>query len=102
MNILIKAPLTLLFIFASALLSAQKNNSTSIVGSGNIITRTVNTKAYDVIDVSGSMEVSLEKGNEGIIKVTAEDNVQDRIVVESDGNRLTISKITRHSETLKK
>lgn len=88
---LAKTPFILFFIFSSVQLSAQKNNSTTIVGSGNIITKTVNTKPYDVINVTGSMEVYLEKGNEGTITVTAEDNVQDRVVVESDGNTLTIS-----------
>lgn len=81
----------LLFIFANLQLTAQKNNSNSIIGSGNIITRTVNTKPYKIIKVTSSMEVYLEKGNEGNITVTAEDNVQDRIVVVSDGTTLTIS-----------
>lgn len=91
MHSFIKTSLSFLFIIASFNLSAQKNSSTTIVGSGNIITRTVNTEAYDVINVTGSMEVSLQKGGEGNITVTAEDNVQDRIVVESNGNTLTIS-----------
>lgn len=53
----------LLFIFASLQLTAKKINSNSIIGSGNIITRTVNTEPYKIIKVTGSMEVYLEKGN---------------------------------------
>src|SRR5690606_11984202 len=49
------------------------------------------TQSYDKINVSGSMDVYLEKGTEGNISVTAEDNVQDRIVVESDGETLNIT-----------
>jgi hypothetical protein len=37
------------------------------------------------------MEVYLEKGTEGNLTVTAEDNVQDRIVLESDGETLNIT-----------
>lgn len=91
MHSLNKTAFILLFIFTSLQLSAQRNKSTTILGSGNLITKTVNTKPYHIINVSGSMEVYLEKGAEGNITVTAEDNVQDRIIVESDGNTLTIS-----------
>ncbi len=80
-----------LFILGNLQTIAQNRNNTSIEGSGNVITKTVNTQPYSSINVSGSMDVYLEKGTEGNISVTAEDNVQDRIVVESDGTTLTIS-----------
>ncbi len=59
-------------------------------GNGEVITKTVNTQPYHTIDVSGSMDVTLEKGTEGKITITAEENLQDNIVVESDGATLTI------------
>ncbi len=79
------------FIIGNLQINAQNRNNNSIEGSGNIITKTVNTQSYNIINVSGSMDVYLEKGAEGNISITAEDNVQDRIVVESDGTTLTIS-----------
>ena len=81
----------ILFTIGNLQLTAQNKNTTSIEGSGNVITKTVTTRPYNIINVQGSMEVYLISGKEGTIKVTAEDNVQDRIIVESDGNTLTIS-----------
>lgn len=80
-----------IFTIASLQLKAQNKNTISIEGSGNVITKTVTTQPYNVINVRGSMEVLLENGKEGNIQVTADDNVQDYILVESDGNTLTIS-----------
>lgn len=82
---------TALFFVVSLQMNAQNNQSVTIVGSGNVITKTVTTQPYQKINVSGSMDVYLEKGTEGTISVTAEDNVQERIVVESDGETLTIT-----------
>lgn len=67
------------------------NAQNSIEGSGNTVTKTVNTQPYSSIDISGSMQVFLEKGGEGNITIAAEDNVMDRIIVESDGETLIIS-----------
>lgn len=80
-----------LFLVANFPVSAQNRNTASITGSGNVITKTVSTQPYDIISVRGSMEVYLEKGTEGKIQVTAEDNVQEHILVESDGKELIIS-----------
>lgn len=79
-----------LFLLGTVSLSAQ-NNSGTIVGSGKIINKTVTTQAYNAIKVSGSMDVFLKKGKEGTIDIAAEDNVMDRVVVESDGETLIIS-----------
>ncbi len=92
MNTLTKITIALtLFTISNVQLSAQNRNTKTIEGSGNVITKTVTTKAYDIINVRGSMEVTLEIGKEGIIQVTAEDNVQEHILMESDGTTLTIS-----------
>lgn len=79
-----------LFIIGNLQIMAQNSNNTSIEGSGTVITNTVNTQPYSSINVSGSMEVILQKGMEGNISITAEDNIQDKIVVESDGTTLII------------
>ncbi|SRX55819.1 head GIN domain-containing protein [Aequorivita sp. CIP111184] len=89
---LTKFSFALMFLIIGNLqVDAQNRNNNSIKGSGNIITKTLNTQSYNAINVSGSMDVYLEKGTEGNISITAEDNVQDKIVVESDGTTLTIS-----------
>src|SRR5690606_20860261 len=90
MDALIKISFAItLFLFGNFYTNAQNTNS--IKGSGNVITKTVNTESYEKIHISGSMQVFLKKGAEGNINVSAEDNVMDRIVVESDGETLTIS-----------
>ncbi len=92
MNTLVKILLALTLLFVGSVsMNAQNTNSNTIEGSGNVISKTVNTSSYNVIDVSGAMEVFLEKGTEGNITIVAEDNVMERIVVESDGETLTIS-----------
>ncbi len=88
----IRITVVTLFLVATTLqLNAQKGNNNTITGSGNVITKTVQTKVYSALNISGSMDVYLENGNEGNISIEAEDNVQERIVVESDGTTLTIS-----------
>ena len=85
---LIKISLALTaLIFGTVTLSAQN----SIKGSGNVTNKSISTQPYDIIEVSGPMEVFLEKGKEGNITISAEDNVMDRVVAESDGKTLTIS-----------
>ncbi len=61
-----------------------------INGNGNITTRDVKTGDYDVIKVAGFMDVHLEKGTEGNITVTTDSNLQEYIVVETDGDKLII------------
>ena len=90
MKILLKITIAITLFFIGNMQLMAQNNIT-IEGSGNLITKTVLTKTYDHISVRGSMEVSLEKGKEGTIQVSAEDNLQEHIIVESDGATLTIS-----------
>ncbi len=80
-----------LFIIGNLQVIAQNQSNNSIEGSRNVVTKTVKTQPYNLINVSGSMDVFLEKGSEGNISITAEDNVLDKIEVESDGITLTVS-----------
>lgn len=80
-----------IFVLGGGFTYAQKYNNTSIKGNGIITTRTVETKQYDIIEVSGPIAVTLVKGKEGILEITAESNVQERVVAESDGTTLIIS-----------
>lgn len=87
-----KTVLTLTLIILGGTLSISQNyNNTSIQGNGIMTTRTAQTKAYDKIEVSGPISVILVNGTEGTIEITAESNVQERIVTESDGTTLIIS-----------
>jgi len=87
-----KIVLTLTMIVLGGTLSfAQNYNNTSIQGNGIMTTRTAQTKGYDKIEVSGPISVTLVKGTEGTIEITAESNVQERVVTESDGTTLIIS-----------
>ncbi|GHC63906.1 head GIN domain-containing protein [Ulvibacter litoralis] len=68
---------------------AQFGNK-KIKGNGNVTTKTVNTQDYDEIRVIGSLDVHLERGNEGSITVTTDSNIQEYIVVEVENNSLKI------------
>lgn len=87
-----KIVLTLsIVVLGGAMSFAQNYNNTSIEGNGIITTRTAETKPYNTIEVSGPIAVTLIKGTEGTIEITAESNVQERVVTESDGTTLIIS-----------
>lgn len=79
-----------LFIIGNLQIMAQNSNNNSIAASRNVITKTVKTQSYNALNVSGSMDVILLKGTEGNISITAAENVQDNIFIESDGTTLTI------------
>jgi hypothetical protein len=70
-------------------------NNAKVKGNGDITTVTVTTSNYDAVEVAGFMDVILESGSEGTITVTTDANVQPYVIVESDGNVLTI-KIKNH------
>lgn len=61
-----------------------------VVGNGNVTTQNVSTGDYSGIKVVGSMDVHLEKGNEGNISVTTDSNLQEYIVIEVKGDELVI------------
>ena len=68
---------------------AQSGNK-KVVGNGNVTTKTVNTSDYDAIEGVGSMDVHLQKGTEGNITVTTDDNLHEYIIVEVKDNRLVV------------
>lgn len=79
----------LIFILGGSAVCAQKGN-TSIKGNGILTTRSVETGLYEKIQISGPIAVTLVKGK-GNIEITAESNVQDRILIERDDKTLVIS-----------
>ena len=61
-----------------------------VVGNGNVTTNTVSTGSYDAIKVIGSMDVHLERGSEGNIRVQTDENLQEYVIVEVEGQTLKI------------
>ncbi len=80
----------LLLTLVSLSIQAQTFNNKSIEGNGIMVTRSLKTSDYNSINVRGSMEVTLVKGQEGNISVEAEENVQDYVLIESNGGVLTV------------
>lgn len=64
--------------------------SKKVTGNGNITTKTVSTGDYDEIKAVGSMDVHLERGTEGNISVTTDDNLHEYLEIEVDGNALIL------------
>ncbi len=69
--------------------NAQWGNK-KVVGSGNVTTKTVNTGDYDGVKGVGSMDIHLEKGTEGNIRVTTDDNLHQYIEIEVKDNMLVV------------
>ena len=61
-----------------------------VVGNGNIVTKTVNTGDYDEVQLVGSMNVELVKGNEGSISLTTDENLHEYVEIKSEGKDLVI------------
>ena len=91
MNTIIKITLAItLTIIAQTQLFAQWGGE-KVVGNGNVVTKTVNTSDYAGIQAVGSIDVHLQKGVEGTITVTTDDNLQEYIIIEvKDDNMLVI------------
>ena len=62
-----------------------------IQGDGNITTKTVNTADYDRVNIVGFMDVVLERGTEGAIQVTTDNNLHEYVEIESAGGTLKIN-----------
>ena len=61
-----------------------------VKGNGNITTKTHTTSDYHKVDVFGSMDVILEKGTEGTIRVTTDENIHEYVTIESNKGVLNI------------
>jgi len=86
LNFTLAIALTLIGVTES---NAQWGNK-KVVGNGNITTKTVTTGNYDAIKGIGSMDIHLERGTEGTITVTTDDNLHEYIIVEVKDNTLVI------------
>jgi putative autotransporter adhesin-like protein len=77
---------------------AQWGNK-KVAGNGNVTTKTANTSSYDAIEGVGSMDVHLQKGTEGNITVTTDDNLHEYIIIEVKDNKLVLK--TKKNTNLK-
>jgi len=76
---------------------AQKNdwNNDSkkqrIEGSGNVITKDIPVKSFNDLTAYGVFSLQLSQGDKEAVKIEAEDNLIDLIIVENEGSTLKIS-----------
>ena len=61
-----------------------------VKGNGNITTKTHTTSDYHKVAVVGSMDVILEKGTEGSIRVTTDENIHEYVTIASNKGVLKI------------
>lgn len=62
----------------------------NIKGNGKLIAENRSLSDYDKIDVAGSFDVILAKGNEGAISINADENLMEYIETEVENNHLKI------------
>ena len=62
----------------------------TVKGNGIITTKTHTTSDYHKVNVVGFMDVILEKGTEGTIRVTTDENIHQYVTIESNNGVLNI------------
>ncbi len=77
-------------IIVLVLSSCQGIFSARVSGNGNITSQSRNAGNYKNIDVSGNIDLVVKQENANAIKVQTDDNLQEYIVVETDGSTLRI------------
>lgn len=72
--------------------TAQKDSDKRerIVGSGNVITREIPVKSFDHLTAHGVFSLQLSQGDKESVKIEAEDNLIDLIVVKNEGTSLEV------------
>ena len=100
MNTLLKITFTITMAVLGTNPALAQFGNKKVVGNGNVSTITVNTAEYSAISTVGSMDVHLESGTEGKIRVTTDENLQDYIIIKvKDNNTLVIK--TKKNVSLK-
>jgi hypothetical protein len=88
-----KTFLTTLFLGLFCITTTQAQwwkGTKKVDGNGNMVTKTRTVSDYNSVALTGSMDVVLVKGQEGNLKVEAEENLQQHIITEVSGGRLNI------------
>lgn len=81
-KISIIAAIALMF-YSSCMIAGTK-------GSGHVITKEYHETGFKNIDISSSMKVYLTQGDNYEVKIDAEDNILDLIVVKKEGDKLIL------------
>ena len=61
-----------------------------VKGNGNITNKIHTTSDYQKVELVGFMDIILEKGIEGTIRVKTDENIQEHVIIESDKGVLKI------------
>lgn len=84
-----KVILVVCLLFAATTLSARESAS-RLKGSGKIVTETRDAKAFNSIDVSNAIRVTMSENPNGKIIVKADDNVMPYVKTKFEGQTLVI------------
>lgn len=82
--------ITLLVLLTINIQMQAQKSSKKIKGDGNHTTTTRNVSDFEKIEVSGSFDVELIKGNEGNITINADANLMEYIITEVKKRKLQI------------
>lgn len=84
-------PLFLIILGSSIFFSScSEFHSRRIKGSGNVITQTRNISGFTAIDAGGAMNVFVRQDSAFSVKVEADDNLQQHVIVEEDNGVLHV------------
>ncbi|MCF7560871.1 DUF2807 domain-containing protein [Sabulilitoribacter multivorans] len=81
---------TVLFIIALLVSTISNAQWKKVKGNGNMTTETRTTSDYEGIKCAGSFDYKLVSGTEGQIKIEAEENLLEYIIVEVKENNLVV------------
>jgi hypothetical protein len=76
-----------IFLFASG---CREITGPRVRGSGNIITENRNETGFNRIDVSGAIDVFIKQDSTTSVKVEADDNIMEYVIVNTSGSTLEI------------
>lgn len=79
-----------LFIMLLFLTACNAQKYGRVKGNGKVVNKTRSVGNFDKIEVSGSFDVTLVKGNEGEIKIRIEDNLLSYLETNVEGGKLKI------------
>ncbi len=84
--------ISLAIMMVAAVFAAQaQDDNISLEGSGKIITKNVDVKSFNAIQVKGIYELVLTQGSQEGVRLEADDNLMYLFDVKNDGNALVIS-----------
>jgi len=77
------------FVFAAASVNAQKEAET-IEGNGKLVTKEIPVSSFESLKASGVYELKLSQGGKELVKIEADENLQQYFNVHNEGKQLVI------------